>query len=154
MTSDPSTSVEPATTTLDESSVLGRNKNILLAALKQGGIISATVTYAGCGDSGGVEEVSVEAPEGIRFDLGAPITTFVEQSVFQDGSWHPTVVEQQMSIEQALRDFAAQAVAQLHEGWYDGNGASGEVVFGCQSDTVRVEHTAYFIDSDYEESVL
>lgn len=159
MTSDLSVPVasipeEPTTRSLDESSVLGRNKHILLAALKHGGASSATVTYVGSGDSGGVEDVIVETTRDGGFDTSVPITVFAEQSTYQDQAWQASVIELQVSIDQALRDFAEEAVDLLHGGWEDGDGASGSVVFDCHSDTVRVEHSAYFTDSDYEETSL
>ncbi len=154
MSNDPSATVEPATTVLDASSILGRNRPILLAALKQGGVSTATVTYAGSGDSGSVEEVAVESATGTRFDTLALITVFANQSDYRDRAWHAFVVEQQVSVDQALRDFAEEAVELLHGGWENNDGASGSVVFDCENGTVRVEHTAYFTDSDYEETEL
>jgi hypothetical protein len=65
-----------------------------------------------------------------------------------------TTVEQSVSIEQALRDFADAAIELVHGGWENGDGGSGSVVFDCQSGIVRIEHTAYFTDSDYEETTL
>ena len=153
MTTDKSITTGPAPT-LDESSVLGRNKRILLAALKQAGVGTATVTYAGSGDSGSVEEVTIEAPQGSEFDSTAPITVFAEQGIYQDGAWHTAVIEEQVSIEQALRDFAEAALELLHGGWENSDGASGSVIFECQGDTVRMEHTTYFTDSDYQETTL
>ena len=154
MSNDPSATVEPATTVLDASSILGRNRTILLAVLKQGGVSTATVTYAGSGDSGSVEDVAVESVTGNRFDTLALITVFTNQSDYRDRAWHASVVDQQVSIDQALRDFAEEAVELLHGGWEDNDGASGSVIFDCENGTVRVEHTVYFTDSDYEETVL
>lgn len=154
MSNDPSATAEPATTVLDASSVLGRNRPILLAVLKQGGVSTATVTYAGSGDSGSVEDVAVESAAGTGFDTLALITVFANRSDYLDHEWQTTVVEQQVSIDQALRDFAEEAVELLHGGWENNDGASGSVVFDCENGTVRVEHTVYFTDSDYEETVL
>lgn len=154
MTAEHSPTADPGTTGLDETTVLGRNKRILLAALKQGGARTATVTYAGSGDSGGVEDVSIEATENAEFDGTVPINVFAEQSVYQDSTWLTTVVEQQMPIEQALQDFAESALELRYGGWEDGDGASGSVIFDCQDDTVRIEHTAYYTGSDYVETTL
>ena len=61
---------------------------------------------------------------------------------------------QQVSIEEALRDFAEAALELLHGGWENSDGASGSVIFECPGDTVRIEHTTYFTDSDHEETTL
>ena len=139
---------------IDEASVLGRNKGILLAALMKGGANAATATYVGSGDSGSVEDVSVEMPTDIPFDLAALITVFAERSVFEDGRWHTSIIEQEESVEQALLDFADAAVDLVHGGWENNDGGSGRVIFDSQGGTVRIEHTAYYTDSDYEETTL
>ena len=154
MISEQSTPADARHTALDETTVLGRNKRILLAALGQGGATTATVTYAGSGDSGSVEDVTVETSTGAEFDVAVPVTVFAEQSVYQDGGWLATVVEQQVPIEQALSDCAESALERLHGGWEDGDGASGSVIFDCRSDNVRIEHTAYYTDSEDEETTL
>lgn len=116
MTAEHTTTADPCAAGLDETTVPGRNKRILLPALKQGGARTATVTYAGSGDSGSVEDVSIETPENAEFDSTAPIIVFAEQGVYQDGTWLATVVEQQMPIEQALQDFAESALELLYGG--------------------------------------
>ena len=153
-TSNSADDTEPARYVIDEASVLGRNRRILLATLAQAGAITATATYVGCGDSGGVEDVSVEMPAEAPFDMLALVTVFAERSVFENGEWQTTIVEHQLSIEQALRDFADEAIDVVHGGWENGDGGSGSVIFDCQAGTVRIEHTAYFSDSDYEETTL
>lgn len=154
MTNDSSEPVERVSPTLDEASILGRNKRILLSALRQAGITQVTVTYVGMGDSGSVDGVEAKMPEGTHFDTMAPVTLHAQQATYSDGAWQTTEVEQSMSIEQALRDFADEIVEWLHDGWEEGDGASGSVVFDCTADNVRVEHTAYFTDSEYLEAVL
>lgn len=154
MTSDQSTPADPGPMALDETTALGRNKRILLAALKQGGASTATITYAGSGDSGCAEDVTIETLDGVGFHSLAPITVFIDQGVYQDGVWQTALAEQQVSIEQALRDFAEEALELLHAGWENSDGASGSVIFNCQADAVRVEHTAYYTESDYEETAL
>lgn len=153
-TSNPADAAEPARYVIDEASVLGRNRRILLAVLAEAGAVTSTATYVGCGDSGGVEDVSVEMPAEAPFDMSALVTVFAERGVFENGEWRSTIVEQQVSIEQALRDFADEVIDVVHGGWENGDGGSGSVIFDCQAGTVRIEHTAYFTDSDYEETTL
>lgn len=153
----PSNAADPAVSArqvIDEASVLGRNRRILLATLAQAGAVTAAATYVGCGDSGGVEDVSVEMPPETSFDMSALVTVFAERGVFEDGRWKTTMVEQEVSVEQALRDFADEAIDLVHGGWENGDGGSGSVIFDSQAGTVRIEHTAYFTDSDYEETTL
>lgn len=152
--SSPTNDPEPARYVIEEASVLGRNRRILLAALAQAGALTATATYVGSGDSGGVEDVSVEMPAEAAFDWLKPVTVFAERGEYSNGEWETTTVEEQLSIEQALRDFADAAIELVHGGWENGDGGAGSVVFDCQAGIVRIEHTAYFTDSDYEETTL
>jgi hypothetical protein len=153
-TSSTADAAEPARYVIEESSILGRNRRILLTTLAEAGAVIATATYVGCGDSGGVEDVSVEMPAATSFDMSAPVTVFAERGVFENGRWETTMVEQEVSVEQALRDFADEAIDLVHGGWENGDGGSGSVIFDCQAGTLRIEHTAYFTDSDYEETTL
>ena len=130
------------------------NADIIKIAIKHGGASTATITYAGSGDSGCAEDVTIETLDGLGFDSLSPITVFIDQGVYQDGVWQTALAEQQVSIEQALRDFAEEALELLHAGWENSEGASGSVIFDCQTDAVRVEHTAYYTESDYEETSL
>ena len=75
---------DPARHVIDEASVLGRNRRILLATLVQAGAVTATATYVGCGDSGGVEDVSVEMPAEAPFDMAGLVTVFAERGVFDE----------------------------------------------------------------------
>jgi hypothetical protein len=153
-TNNSADATEPARYVIDEASVLGRNRRVLLATLAQAGADTATATYVGCGDSGGVEDVSVEMPAEAPFDMLTLVTVFAERGVFENGQWQTTIVEQQLSIEQALRDFADEVIDLVHGGWENGDGGSGSITFDCQAGTVRIEHTAYFTDSDFEETTL
>ncbi|MDE2300270.1 MAG: hypothetical protein KGK18_19140 [Burkholderiales bacterium] len=154
MTSESSADTATKPFVLDTASVLGRNKPLLLAALRQGGAVSATVTYTGVGDSGSVEDLHIETEQGPAFKTGTSVLVFIERSQYDDGTWHIDIVEESLTIDQALRDFAADAVDLLHGGWENGDGASGSVIFDVVNATVRVEHTAYFTNSDYDETTL
>jgi hypothetical protein len=139
---------------LPEESLAARNKPNLLAALSQHGVQTATVTYAGSGDSGGVEEVDYEIAEGAVFDGSATTKVFACQSHFESGEWHDFFFEQELCFDQALRDFAEEVLELVHGGWENGEGGSGSIVFDGVSATVRIEHSSYFTDSDYTETAL
>lgn len=153
MTSEHTTAPGPDPTALDEASALGRNKHILLAALKQGGARSATVTYAGSGDFRRCRRRDDRGtgPKRIR-QLGRDHR--LHGSKRPPGPWQTATVEQQVTIEQALSDSAEQALELLPGGWEINDGASGNVIFDCQVDVVSVEHTTYYTESDCEETAL
>lgn len=148
----------PAQTALPEEAVLQKNKRILLAALRAGGASGATIRYEGSSDSGDITQVEIATVNGDSFDAKTCVKVFVEQQTYHDGQLHYSVIEQALPIEDALRDFASEALEQHHGGWENHDGASGQVIFRCgddpsaaddTDDSVTLEHTSYFTESDY-----
>lgn len=131
-----------------------RNKALLLEALKGLGAVRATVTYSGGGDEGAADETSAVDADGRTVDLSTTVDVFTECTRYADQQWHTWTELDDELLHQALSDFAMEAVESRHEGWYDGEGGSGQVVFDCASDTVRIEHAEYRTESDFTETEL
>ena len=142
-TSNSTDATEPARYVSDEASVLGRNRRNLLATLAQAGGVTATATYVGAGGAGGGGDGAVEMPTEAPFDMAALVTVFAERGVFENGKWQTTVVEQQLSIEQALRDFTDEGIDVVQGGWENSDGGSVSVSFYCHAGPVPNAHTAY-----------
>lgn len=148
-----------AQTVFPEETVMQKNMRILLAALRAGGATGATIRYEGSGDSGDITQVEITTANGDSFDAKTSVTVFVEQQTFHDGQLNYSVIEQVLPIEDALRDFASEALEQHHGGWENHDGASGQMIFLCNGndpdaaddtdDSVSLEHTSYFTESDY-----
>ena len=130
------------------------NKRLLLAALVASGACTANVTYVGIGDSGGIEGVSVEMPEGLIFDPSTPVTVFVDEGEYVDRTWRTRVVAREARLEDAIRDFAEESIERCHSGYENEDGGAGEVIFDCDAKTVRIEHNDYYTDSEYTETQL
>jgi hypothetical protein len=145
-------------TSLDKSSLHTKceekNKSTLLAALRETGAATATVTYQGSGDSGYVEGVSIQDANDAAINWSSTVTYCDVENRFENGAWHPVIVEKEQPLETALSDFAMTAVYCRHGGWENNEGGCGNVVFDTATDVVRIEHTEYFIDSACEETLL
>ncbi len=133
---------------------LARNKEILLDALTHAGAFRACVTYQGGGDEGSDEGVSVFGADNASLELSGTVSLFFECYGQEDGQWKTAIVQQEQPLDAALCDYAMEAVNQHHSGWENNEGGYGEVVFECETGTVRIGHNDYVVKSDYTETVL
>ena len=137
---------------------LQANKRTLIAALTVAGTATvAQIEYEGSGDSGSVQDVCITLGNGLPFDDQVTIDVLDRESCFTDGSWQHHTTVKSTTLRQALEDFAEEVLEELHDGWENNDGASGEVIFVLGKDgteEVRVEHNDYFTESDYTETQL
>ncbi len=133
---------------------LERNKPILLEALRRIGAVRASIAYHGGGDEGFEEQATAERCTGTAIDLQGEVRLFEQQNIFDNGQWQSRVELLERPLGAALSDYASQVLNQHYGSWEDGDGGYGEVIFDVVSDAVRIEHHAYFTDSDYSETVL
>ena len=137
---------------LSEEERIAANRTAIFSALRDEGVLRAAVSYTGSGDSGGPDGVRFEMPDGPReLDEMPMAPQYVESSQYVDGAWQTTVSLDDRPLDDALTDFAMDAVEQYFGGWENESGASGEVVFDATASTVVIEHNSYFIDSEYSE---
>lgn len=135
-----------------EEERIAANRAAIFAALRDDGVLRAVVSYTGIGDSGGPEGVRFEMPDGpIELDEMPIARQYVVTCQYVDGAWQNTTRLADRPLDDALTDFAMDAVEQHFGGWEDGDGASGEVVFDATASTVVIEHHSYFTDSNYSE---
>lgn len=106
----------------------------VMAALKACGITKVVIRYDGYGDSGGVEECTVEGGKG-QESLTVPV-----QTVILDWSSAEKTI-QMAPLRDVLETLAMQYVAVEHSGWENNDGGSGNVAFDPIADTVTVSHT-------------
>lgn len=137
---------------LSEEERIAANRATIFSALRDEGVLRAAVSYTGSGDSGGPDGVRFEMPDGPReLDEMPMAPQYVESHQYVDGAWQTTVSLTDRPLDDALTDFATDAVEEHFAGWADGEGASGEVVFDATASTITIEHNSYFIRSDYFE---
>lgn len=143
--------IHSAGTLLSEEQRTVANRAAIFTALRDDGVLRAIVGYSGSGDSGGTEGVRFEMPDGGTLTEIAMAPQYRQSSQWRDGAWQTTVSLEDKPLEDALTDFAMDAVDQHYGGWEDNDGASGEVVFDATDGTIVIEHRAYFTDSEYSE---
>lgn len=126
----------------------------LFEVLAAAGLRRATVSYCGSGDSGGPEGVVFEQSDSTTL---VPIPTLSLRRLsanYVDGQWRQHVTQTDYRLDDALTDLAMALVDELHRGWEDGDGASGEVIFDVQDEKVLIQHNAYFTDSENTVTIL
>ena len=148
---------EPVSTETPLKPHVQLNKAALLAALRTGGAVKATVHYSGRGDEGQIQDVTFETEPGRDFDADSLVTVLDANAVFRNHKWEYDRAEVVKPIRDALLDFANDVVETHYIGWENGEGAFGEVIFELGADgvdVVRIEHNECFVDSELDETTL
>jgi hypothetical protein len=132
-----------------------KNREILVQALKDQGVVIATVDYSGAGDSGDTCDLAVQPPE-----LLAGLTEIkvkqhaVDVQYLGYGQRACSMRETEVALDEAVRDFAMRWVDSLYGGWENDDGACGTVTLNVTDDAISLEHTAYYTEStSYEHSL-
>jgi hypothetical protein len=116
------------------------SKVSVMAALKACGITKVVIRYDGYGDSGGVEECSVEGGQG-QESLAMPVQTAIVDWPLAEKAIHTA------PLREVLETLAMECVAADHDGWENNEGGSGDVTFDPVADTITVSHTENYIAS-------
>lgn len=138
----------PVPGTADEAIIA--NKQLLMDALRAAGGKRAQIDYSGDGDSGQVNDVVVEP----AIPLAREVPFFASSSTFEGGAWQVTYKQVALSLQHALEAFAYDVVTKHHDGYENGDGGSGEVIFDCESGGVLLEHRDYYVECVSTETQL
>jgi hypothetical protein len=130
------------------------NRDSLLAALTKLNITDVTIRYDGGSDSGDVAEIEVK-PETVIPQLTTELVShhFVA-SEYRDREYHYHLEERQLSVDDALRDFALTWANARHSGWENNDGGSGTVTIQVAENNFQLEHTEYYTESSSYEYTL
>lgn len=141
-----------------QTSFLQQNKTTIIATMIAAGIKSATVNYAGGGDSGGVEEVNCQWEEGRQVDMGSILVTYAFRAAKWNGAkkeMEYTDTKSERAIEAALESIAYDAIEEAgHGGWENGEGGYGQLIINAAEGTMKLEHSDYIVDTNYSESTF
>lgn len=151
---NPDSPIPQTTLFMSDNERMARNKALLLGALKGAGAVLASVTYHGGGDEGTDDGVSAFDGNNVAITLAGTVSLFCQRHYHDDGHWRTTTVQKDQPLDEALSEYAMEAVNQHHGGWETGEGGYGEVVFDCEAGMVRIEHNDYYVESEYTETVL
>ena len=109
-----------------------RAKSLIVNAMKQAGISTAVIEYSGSGDSGNVDDVT--------------FTPEVDARV--------TIEDEDVSLNEAVRDFANELIDSEHSGYENDDGGSGTITINAETNLVTWEHLDYYTESDRSEYEL
>lgn len=117
------------------------NKAALLGALRAAAITSVVVTFDGCGDSGQIEEVEANGPE------GAAVLPAVTIEI-ATATWAAEIERRELPVGEAIEELCYDLLNGLHAGWEDNDGAFGEIVFDVAADTITLDYNGRYTALD------
>jgi len=125
--------------------LLPANKAALFGALAAAGIVTVTVTFDGCGDSGQIESVDARNAHG---DVALPDDRIETASA----PWEGTEPERRtLSVGKAIEEMAYRFLEQTHGGWENNEGAYGEFTFDVAARTITLDYNERYIETENHE---
>ncbi len=117
----------------EHADAIKQNISTFAGLLTRLGAPSLSLTYAGYGDSGQVEECGINWPEGMTGDVPESVTLVTVQTGFDGGSPRYTTQAHDLSFEDACDSFLELVLDQHgHGGWENGSGARGEMTLTAE----------------------
>jgi hypothetical protein len=162
MTTTPAPGATPLASVPDLDSIIARyeareqrraelrpaNKAALFDALAAASIITVVVSFDGYGDSGQIERIEARNGAG---EVDLPCTD-VELAVARYDEDDPD--RQRLPLDQAIQQLAYDALADLHGGWENNDGAFGDFVFDVGKRTISLDyHERYTATEDYRHEL-
>lgn len=144
---------------------VGKNRKIILEALKRYGISKVVVSYDGSGDCGSIGEVKAynkaqarrPSWEGESMEIGhLRVKIFKSKSKFNEGAdrWEESEEVEDTTLEEAIEDFTYDALALHHGGWENNDGAFGTTTFFVGKKKITMDHNARYTQIDQTETDL
>jgi len=135
---------------------LSTNKQRLLEALKAVDISEVIVRYYGSSDEGDITEI-VTTPchneDSSLLQTQLLMFSFV-RGTFHADAYHYFLVDQEVSLDEALRVFTIMWVDLHHAGWENNEGGAGVMKIRVADDHFLLEHVEYYTESsDYTYSL-
>jgi len=125
--------------------LLPANKAALFGALAAAGIVTVTVTFDGCGDSGQIESVDARDAHG---DVALPD----DRIEIASAPWEGTEPERRtLPVREAIEEMAYGFLGQTHGGWQDNEGAYGEFTFDVAARMITLDYNERYIETENHE---
>lgn len=129
--------------------ILPHNKQVLFDQLASAGISTVTIDFNGYGDSGSFQETT--AFDANDAEIPLPITDITIKTVMFDNG---AVEEQVTKVRDYLEHLASEFLDQTHSGWEDGEGAYGEFRFGVADQSITLEYSERYTETNYHEHMF
>ncbi|MDF0506890.1 hypothetical protein POK33_39755, partial [Burkholderia cenocepacia] len=96
---------------------LAINKPVLLGALRAVGAARAVIEYSGSGDEGNANEIRIYDIASAEIDPKCRVSVTDTESSYIEGAWTQRSIVREMSLQDALSDFADRAINLYHAGF-------------------------------------
>lgn len=123
------------------------NKDVILKALADLGVTTFVVEYSGGGDSGDVTDTSAMPEDAMKQVVSTKICERYVSGEYVDGKWNYAFREKDISLDEALRNFAMQWVDLNHGGWENNDGGAGTFTVDVAIGEFTLDHREYYTES-------
>jgi hypothetical protein len=132
----------------------GKEREDLLASLRDCGAEVVRASYDGGGDSGQIDEVTItgheKKPVKGKKTKGKVASSFIDST----GEWKEIVKLKMVSLEEKVKDFFYSALSSYHGGWENDDGGFGEFEWDLKTDVIKFVHNERYTEVNTEEHEL
>lgn len=118
------------------------NKTALFDALAAAGITRVVVRFDGYGDSGQIEEVSVEA------NVAAAVLPDATITIAQPSGDRTRLDHVSLPVADVIEALAYGFLADTHDGWENNDGAFGDFIFDVAERSITLDYNERFTDAE------
>lgn len=140
--------------TKNAADYLAENKAEILEAMKAIGAARATVTYSGSGDEGQFDQPEFVKADGTAINAEEAMVNLkatVGVWVSGESKWENKEWEGEVDLNEALSDLCHDLVQDRHGGWENNEGGCGSLQVLVEGGKFRLEHSNYYIETEYSE---
>lgn len=129
-----------------------RNIATFASLLADLGAPSLTLTYAGAGDEGNVEQCGIDWPHGVARDCPKTVSVVCIRSRYVNTLLTPETFVQEMDFDSACDALLSMVLEQHgHDGYHDGSGGGGTLTITAEG-ALTLDH--YDIVEHHEEDTI
>ncbi len=114
--------------------VLDGNKKALFGILAEHGITAVIVNFDGYGDSGQIEDITVQSGD-VAVELPAE-----RIEIFRPAWDSPDIERQTHTVREAIEALSYDFLAQTHCGWENNDGAYGDFTFDVAGGSITLDY--------------
>ena len=139
-------------TSPEHAAAIKQNIGTFAELLTRLGAPSMSLTYAGSGDSGCVEDCAIDWPEGVTGNEPTSVPFVAVHTDYSGKVLRYSTVSQELSFNDACDAFLDLVLDQHHHsGWEDGSGGGGTLTLTAEGE-LRVDH--YDVVEIHEEDSI
>ena len=129
------------------------NRDAIMSKLREVGAKSVTVEYSGSGDSGYIDDVTIDYLN-VEDKLDLKVDVTVEKSTFQNGQWNKEFEVKTTELTEAIKEYCYAQLSELYSGWENNDGADGTFMFSVDDNEINLVHNDNIMTQETTESAL